>query len=209
MIGRREILAGGMSRAAFAPPATLAFDVLRDGTRIGRHALSFQGSGGMLSVAIAVDIVVTLGPVTLYRYTARGVETWRGDVFQSLDNSTDRNGKTVRLRAARTADGVAVDVEGAARVKFPAEAIPLTHWNILCTRRPLFNPEDGTNFDYRCEPRGTETIALADGSGLRAAHFAFVGKKGLEDWYDDRSVWAGLKTAGSDGSRIEYRRVAG
>jgi Family of unknown function (DUF6134) len=210
MLTRRALLLTSATAplSAWADPAApeLAFEVLRDGTRIGGHRISFTRDGGTLTAAIRVDITVTLGPITLYRYTHAVTEVWRDDVFQSLASETSDNGKPISLRAVRSATEVTIDAPGG-RTTWPSDAIPLTHWNILCTRRPLFNPEDGTPIGSRSEAKGRDTVTLADGRAVQASHFALVGKTALDDWYDDRNAWVALKTLGRDGSKIEYRRL--
>jgi hypothetical protein len=185
----------------------LAFEVLRNGGRIGEHRITFTRDGGALTASIQVDITVTLGPITLYRYTHAVTEVWRDDVFQTLSSETDDNGKKLSLRAMRGTNAVTIETLGGVRTTRPADTIPLTHWNILCTRRPLFNPEDGTDIGSRVETRGPDTVSLADGRTVPASHFSLVGKTNLDDWYDDQSAWVALRTLGRDGSSIEYRRL--
>ena len=59
--------------AAAAIPADdkLAYSVIRKGSTIGTHALTFERSSTGLIVRVAVDLVVKFGPVPVFRYTHR------------------------------------------------------------------------------------------------------------------------------------------
>ena len=211
MIARRGLVAGAAAmattRPALALPGELAFEVFRNGSRIGRHGIVFHQDHDTTEANVTVEIAVTLGPFILYRYTHKVHEIWHNETFQTLQSETDDGGTQYRVSATRTADGVVVDASGAARAVFVADAIPLTHWNNLCMERPLFNPQDGVAITSKVVPRGEEIVSLANGRGIRATHYSLVGKMALDDWYDTARLWAALKTLGADGSNIEYRRL--
>ncbi|MSP03527.1 MAG: hypothetical protein EXR07_21180 [Acetobacteraceae bacterium] len=211
MIGRRALLAGGAALTAVpanaALPPNLHFQVLRNGSPIGKHVIDFRQDGASQIATIAVDIVVRLGPIVLYRYELRASEAWRDGRFQTLECETNDNGTRISLKARLAADRVTVDVAGKPPVALAATAMPLTHWSHLCMERPLFNPEDGEAIDSRVVVRGEEMVPLADGRSVRATHYSLVGKVALDSWYDAARTWTSLSSIGTDGSRIEYRRA--
>jgi Family of unknown function (DUF6134) len=213
MIARRRLLAGGAALAAVTPataialPPELRFDVMRNGSKIGQHAITFRQDGDTILATVAVEIVVRLGPIPLFRYTHSVRETWRGGSFATLDSETNDDGKPFHVHAARTADGVVVESSAIPRAVLPPGAIPLTHWNVLCMERPLFNPQDGVRVDSRVIPHGEEMVALAGGTMVRATHYTLAGSVNLDDWYDSERLWTALRSAGTDGSAIEYRRA--
>jgi hypothetical protein len=91
VITRRGVLAGGgavvLARpagAAVPEAGRLAFRVFRNDSPLGTHSLVFQRRGEAVSVAIAVDYVVRIGPIPVFRYTLRGAENWRGDTLISV-----------------------------------------------------------------------------------------------------------------------------
>ncbi len=154
MIGRRDLLAGGAAMAAmagtgFAAPTDVHFEVIRKGGKIGQQSVTFQQRDGVLVATTAAEIVVRFGPIALFRYTHSVRETWRDGQFETLDSTTDDDGKPFKVHAERGAAGVTVEASTIARAVLPPETIPLTHWNILCMERPLFNPQDGTRIDSR------------------------------------------------------------
>jgi hypothetical protein len=209
MISRRGFLTGGAASltGAWTLPAELVFEVMRNGSPIGRHAIGFRQDGDTIAANITVEIAAGLGPIVLYRYKHTARETWRDGRFQSLESETNDDGTHYRVTATRTADNVAVDVAGAARTLFAAETIPLTHWNSLCMERPLFNPQDGVPITSRIVTHGQEMVPLANGGAVRATHYSLVGKVALDDWYDTVRLWIALRSVGRDGSNIEYRRL--
>jgi hypothetical protein len=210
MIPRRLVLIGGAALTAAAPISGTAvrFDVMRNDSLIGQHNVTFHADRDTLVANVAVEIVVRLGPVPLFRYTHTVRETWLGDRFLSLDSETNDDGKHFRVHAARITDQIVVETEASPRLSLTPETIPLTHWNRLCMTRPLFNPQDGVPVDSTVVERGQEMVPLADGKAVRATHYSLVGKVALEDWYDTAGQWTALRSVGRDGSRIEYRRVA-
>lgn len=210
MIARRALLATpllGWSPAQAAmgvpPEGRLAFRVLRRGSEIGTHALTFSQQGEKLTVRIAVDMAVGLGPVTLYRYRLRVTEIWEGDRFASLESEANDDGTAQRVTARRQGVGVHVaSIQG--EVRMPAEALPLTHWNMAVTRAPLFNPQTGLRMDLTATPRGMSTPPSAPAQSQPMRHFAFAGEASLEDWYDANGQWSGLRAVAKDGSIVTY-----
>jgi Family of unknown function (DUF6134) len=185
----------------------LCFNVMRNGGRIGQHSIGFRAEGGILIASISLEIMVRLGPIPLFRYSQKVSETWRDGGFLTFESETDENGKRHRVRATRTAENVIVESSTTGRKVFGPQAIPLTHWNVLCMERPLFNPQDGASVPARVEARGDEVVALADGGKVQATRYSLLTKPVLDNWYDGERVWTALRTSGTDGSTIEYRRA--
>jgi hypothetical protein len=214
MIGRRDLIASGTALAAMAPtvamalPQDLAFEVMRDGSRVGTHRIAFRQNGNDLVAANAVEIVVRLGPIALFRYTHSAREVWRDGQFQQLKSETNDDGKRLQVSIARDADKVVVDVPSQPRAIMPPDTIPLTHWNVLCMRNPLINPEDGVPITSRVVAHGDDMVASVGGRMISARHYSLVGKVALDDWYDVTPLWTALRTKAHDGSMVEYRRTA-
>jgi len=188
-------------------PADVRFEVFRNGSNIGQHVVTFRQEGDIVLASVTVEIAVRLGPIVLFRYTHSVRETWRDGQFVQLDSETNDNGKPFKVHAAHAGDHVIVETAASAKQTLPPETIPLTHWNMLCMRRPLFNPQDGVPIDSTIVPRGEEMVALADGQTVRATHYSLVGKVALDDWYSDTRQWTALRSIGTDGSTIDYRRA--
>lgn len=196
--------------AAVTPisPGRLRFDVFRNDSMIGQHVIDLTRDGEALRAAIDVRIVVAFGPITLYRYTHSVREEWRDGKFVRMESTTNDDGTNHSVRAERTADGIAVRTGSGTLTMMPLTTIPLTHWNYLCMSTPLFNPQTGDQVLAQVRPRGEESVALADGRAIRARRYSVSGDVVLDDWYDEANTLAAIRSIGSDGSTISYRRGA-
>ena len=189
----------------------LAFDVIREGERIGTHALRFTQSGGVLAVEITVALQVTLGPVTLFRYRHHALERWRDGVFVALETRTDDDGTPVWVQAARQPDGIRIAAARGPKIAppllLPAATLPLSHWNRAVTRSALFDPQDGVAMHETVAARGASPVTVA-GRSVDAERFDFAGQVTLSNWYDATDGWVALRATVKDGSVLEYHRTA-
>ncbi len=190
-----------------AGPDRVTFEVVREGSVIGSHELVFERSGTMLRAHIDCRLRIGFGPITLFRYRHQGVEIWQDGVFQSLETSTDHNGRALAVTARRTPRGIDIRTADGARLLAPAGALPLTHWNLACMRADLFNPQDGTLIAETATCAGPDRVALADGRDIAATRYDLKGAAPISDWYDGGGVWTGLRAKVKDGSVLHYRRV--
>jgi hypothetical protein len=217
-LSRRGVLAGGLAvvaaRAAIAGgipeapmPDTLKFKVMRNGSEIGTHTLSFSRSAGTLRVMIEAEFRVGFGPIRLFHYSHRGLEQWRDGQFQSLATETNDNGTRRQVRAVRGPDGILIKATGEPDVMAPSGALPLTHWAVAAMHAKLFNPETGKLLQETARPAGVGTVTLVDGTAIPVTGYALAGEAPIKDWYDSSNTWAALDALARDGSRIAYRRI--
>lgn len=197
VVGRRELLLGGVGLLApglaRAAPGKLAFQVFRNGTKIGEHRIAFGGGDDDRTVATDVDMVVKIGPVPVYRYKHTALEKWVGGKWSSIETTTNGNGKV--FRASGRAMGSYVQITGPkGAVRGPADAVPLSHWNQANFGKPLFNPQEGKMLKVTC-------------SKVAAGHWQIRGDAEIDDFYDASGAWVALRGKLEDGSRMEYRRL--
>ena len=183
----------GMARAALPPGRRLAFSISRNGAHIGEHQMTFAGEAAAPVVTTEVSMLVKLGPVPVYRYRHHAVERWSAGRFQSLETTTDSNGKPQTVSAHRGDTGLVIE-SARGRVIGPADAVPFTHWNPDAFADPLFNPQEGRMLKVQVARAG-------------AGHWAVRGEAEIDDYYDADGVWRALKGRLKDGSMIEYRRT--
>ncbi len=212
MVGSGALAAGAAPRGAPAavtsvPPGLLRFDVFRNDSLIGQHVINLTRDGAVLLASIDVRLVITLGPIALYRYTHTVREQWRDGLFERMESNTNDDGTIHDVRAERTPEGVVVRTGNGKRVVMSAAMIPLTHWNYLCMSVPLFNPQTGEQVRPQVLEHGEESVSLADGRAIRARRYSLTGDVALDDWYDEAHSWVALRTTGRDGSAIAYRRA--
>ena len=187
----------------------LAFAVWRNGTHIGRHRVTFESRGPVLTVGIEAEMLVKFGPLPVFNYHHQATETWRDGRFAALQSHTVTNGKREAISASRTAGGVGVVRDGGrAPVEASADARPLTHWNPAVLEGPLFNPQTGALVHVRVLRVPAQPLRLAGGRLASSTRYDLHGDAEVVDWYDEGGAWAALKAKAPDGSLIDYRREA-
>lgn len=217
MIDRRKMLAGSAlfaaapfgARAALpVPPGDrIGFDVMRKGSRLGTHVLTFtRGADGPV-VHVAIDLVYKVMGVTLYRYAHRTVETWAGDRIVAFQTTGDNNGQKFAVTGRRVPDGIVVEGTTVPRYVAPADAMPATHWNRRELDGPLIDTQSGKLARPAVTAGGIDTIPAAGGRSLSGRHFALSGAVDLDIWYDDRLGWVGLSLT-KGGAPVRYERQA-
>ena len=199
LIGRRELILGGAGLvmapgAAFAAlPNKLAFQVFRNGTKVGEHQVVFTGDDALRTATTDVAMTVKIGPVPVYKYKHQAIEKWADGKWVSAEATTNDNGK-LKKTVAKAMPGY-VQINGpAGAVRGPADALPLSHWNQGNFGKPLFNQQEGKLLKVTCTKVG-------------AGHWAIRGETEIDDWYDGSGNWQALKGKLDDGSSMEYRRA--
>lgn len=211
-LGRRAMLAGGA--ALLAAPAwagmpdsrRIAFDVVRNGSRIGGHVLTFSPSGNRLDVGIAVDIEVKMMSLVLYRYSLRGRERWEDGILVEASAETQDGSDKAFMRAVRRDGRLQVEGSHGKPYTAPEGSLVASHWNPAQMKAPMINVQDGELLDFKVASRGTEGIEVR-GRRIDATHYGLTGPGTLDLWYDQRQVWSQLRSVVRDGSTVEYRAV--
>lgn len=198
IVGRRELILGGASLAmapglALAAPGRIAFQVFRNGTKVGEHQLVFSGDDENRVITTNVAMTVKVGPVPVYKYKHTAVEKWAGGKWASIDTTTDGNGKVTKASARAMGSYVAITGPGGAQ-RGPADAMPLSHWNPASFGKPLFNQQEGKMLKVRC-------------TQVAPGHWSVRGEAEIDDFYDASGVWVALKGKLEDGSKMEYKRI--
>ncbi len=200
---RAALLLPGALLAAIparAAPAPIGFRLIRNGTAVGTHQVTFRDlEGGVLEARSLVQVAVTLVGITVYRYRHETVESWRGERLVALTSRMDRNG-TAGFCEARAEGGQLLLRGTAGEARLPATAAPLTWWRraTLAVDGPLFDPRQGMVVAPQL------TRSALPGGGLRVV---LVGGEGADIAYDGAGTWVGFATTGEDGSAVRYERA--
>ncbi len=189
------------------PGKSLGFDVMRKGSKIGTHVLTFDQNGDNLTVNVDVELKVGLGPIVLFRYKHHASEVWKGGQLVSLDTETNDDGTPHKVTGRATDAGFKVEGSKAKPYIAPADALPATHWNRKMLDGPWINTQDGRLLRPKITPMGPDMIPVASGAKIPAQHFALSGDAVLDTYYDGTPNWVGLNFKAGDGSLILYERV--
>jgi hypothetical protein len=216
MTGRRPFLAGLVLApgALMAAPLTaaipesgrLTFRVLRNDSDIGTHTLAFTMEGEAVRVEIAIELAVRVLGIPLFRYSHRNTERWTGERLLLIDSSTDRNGRSYRVQARASGEGITVEGTEGGRYVAPGDAASTSYWHARFLRTQKIDTQGGRLLGTTIEDLGEEMIPIG-GRSAAARRFRVSGDLTLDIWYDRAGAWSGLLFAGEDGSTIRYVRT--
>lgn len=190
-----------MPAALPVPPAgQIAFKVLRNGTPIGEHHLSFTQNGEDLAVAINVALAVKFAGITVFTYALAATERWSNGVFQSLESKVNDNGTQLEVQASPTTGGYLVHginhsdpSQSLAPYVDPPNTMPLTYWNKAFLQAMILNIQTAHSYPAIVTSPGWNKLPTADGGTITAQRFDVTGKLNLSVWYDQNDQWAGLE----------------
>lgn len=177
------------------PGGEIAFKVLRNGSPIGEHHLTFTRNGDDLRVEINVALAVTLAGITIFRYAGKAVECWSGGVFQTLDSYVNHNGTQLEVHAQPIQGGYAIQSTKAGNYDYTGQPpmLPMTYWNKAMLNAMILNVETGRHYPAIVNSPGWNYLPTAEGGTLLAQRFDITGKLHLSLWYDQYNQWAGME----------------
>ncbi|WP_298639701.1 DUF6134 family protein [uncultured Tistrella sp.] len=197
----------GRALAAAAPgTGELAFDVFRGDAPMGRHVLRFTPEAdGRLTVSVEIDLAVSFGPITVYRYTHRNTESWAGGRLVAIRTCTDDDGTAYAVDGR--AEGDSFVVEGAdGRVEAPADVIPTSYWHPETPARLRWlDTQRGRLLGVAVTDRGTVERPAPDGGSIAARAYDVTGDLTMTLWYRAAEPrWLGVAFDGR-GREVRYR----
>jgi hypothetical protein len=196
MIARRSLPFLVAAAPAFAQgQGDYRWRVMRNGTAIGTHNVSFTERGGE-RITVSENLVTprVMG-VVVYRYEHRLTEVTRGGRFVSVRSSLNRNGTITEVEAQAGAGGVTLrGPEGA--LNLPPQAAPLAWWEPqrFGGSVPLFGTTTGKPLDLRWTRE-------AVGGGVR---WRTAGEIEAVLEFDAAGRWTAYQVKGDDGSTVIY-----
>jgi hypothetical protein len=214
----------GMASPAIAQeaayPPVVTFAVFRNGENIGRHVITFEHKGSERVVTVDVDITVRALGVAAYRYAHHANEVWVGEQLQSMQSTTDDNGRRYSVSAQRVGANLKVEhtstgpVASAAydgfqapdvsRETLPASMIPTSQWNFRQVKQStLLNSQYGTPAHVTIVPGPRELVKTSKRS-VEATRYTCNGDLRMHLWFDDQGRWVKGTFPAFDGSTVEY-----
>ncbi len=184
----------------------LAFDVWRDGDKVGEHHVAFQRDGEELRVQTDFGIEIKVLFIKAYSFTYSSNAVWHNGQLKSLWAMTDDDGdrREVRVEADEEAGTLRLH-DGQYWNSVPSGTFPTNHWHAgVLHQNTVINTLTGEASDVRIIRLGEEMIETADGT-LSATRYVYSGDIDTEVWYDDWGRWVKMRFRAKDGSTIEYR----
>ena len=196
---------GGLvvAAAAYTPPETMRFAIMRNGEQIGTHAIEINRAGPETNVRITTDLAVKVLFVTAYRLQYSATERWVNGQLVAFNSTTDNNGVRHKVSATRSASGLEVEADGKTS-RVDQNVLPASLWNAeLMRRKAAMDPQDGQIDPISVTDEGMEELNLGART-LKAHHYEIKGRYTQDVWYDERGRLMQVKLIGSDGSVISY-----
>ena len=188
-------MAGPAMATDFAPQSgsVIAFDVMRGDSPMGTHTITFERDGDRLVATTDVDLRVSFGPVTFFRYEHEAREVWMGDRLVSFTSETFKDGNDLEVEAERDGDELAIDgmtsEEEPVSLTLPASLALSSHWRGYDpTASVIFNTETGQEMEVEIEELGTESITVM-GREIEATRIRMAGSLTVDLWYGPDGEW--------------------
>ena len=196
---------GSYAAASLGSTEGIAFEVLRNGSPIGSHTISFEQQDDQLIVDIEIGLEVKLAFFTLFDYQHRNREVWENGRLVSIDTQTDNNGELHQVSGRAMGDGFLVTGKDE-QILLPGDVIPTSYWN-PATRgaETLLNTQNGELIDVKVTPKYTQTVEMPWGESKGQLH-RISGELEVDLWYDPAGCLLKMSfKAPGDGSTIDYR----
>lgn len=182
----------------------ITFDVLREGSKVGHHTVTFaRASEEELTVTARFDLTVTFLTIPLYEFRYRSTAIWRDGRLTDLVATIDDDGEKTTVRALTK--GGTLSISGAnGPAEWSVPLYPTNHWNAgVLSQSHVLNTLNGDISRVRIESQGRERIQ-AEGQWVEATRYQYSGDIDTTVWYDDRGRWVKMRFPAKSGSIIEY-----
>ncbi|WP_027135064.1 DUF6134 family protein [Geminicoccus roseus] len=184
----------------------ITFKVVRKGTDVGRHAISFKPDGDRVTVTNAIDIRVKLAFITVGSFKQDAVDVWQGDNLirckSRIVDSGDISDVTME------ADGDQLVVQGPkGRVRVPLGTMTdISFWNQNIVHQSILLDTQTTDLIDTTTTGGVEEMVdLGDGREVPGIRYEMTGSLGRSGqiWYnkDGRFLRTSFTTRGE---KFEY-----
>lgn len=204
-------------------PSTALYAIYRNGQQVGWHRLRFDQQGDLRTVYIDCEVAIKALGMVVYRFSHRGRETWHGERLQSLQASTDDDGRRFTVSAEQQGGSLAVERSSpgsqattvalmdpgqapakATRELMPAGTLPTSQWNIRQVgQSALLDTQHGKLIHVHVAPRGRELVRTGT-RNVPADRYSYSGGLRMDQWFDENGRWVKGTFVAFDRSTIEY-----
>ena len=183
---------------------SIAFEVIRNGEKIGTHKVYFERGGEGWKVRSIANMEIRFLAFFSYQYKYESEGFWMNGELEALSVNVNDDGKHFEMLATRSGTKMKVKFQDKAYTT-SAPIIPTNHWNPhVLGRKRVLNTLTGKVNKVTLVAKGQEIISSESGD-IAANRYVYTGD--LEDtevWYDDTGRWVKLRFLGRDGTPVEY-----
>jgi len=190
------------------PPASETnawrFRVWLDDKEIGYHNFYLVENGDISQLHSEAEFEYKLLFVKLYEYEHENRETWKGDCLQSIESSTDANGKPYSVSGhARTGEFELAGSKGTETL--PECVMSFAYWNPAFLKQDyLINTQDGEYLDVEISEPVLEQREVR-GELLPSWRYSLeAGPLKLDLWYSTNDEWLALESEARGGRTLRY-----
>jgi len=196
--GRRSLAAAAMLGLGAAPagaqpalPGNLVFRVLRNGTEIGTHRVSFSAAaGGRVMVQTRIELAMKLAFITAFRYRQEADELWQGDRVVWVKCRTDDDGDVTEVSGALNGSRFRLTGPAGIVTTRPDVFTSNSLWNArVVDHRALIDLQRGDEVDLAVRRVGEARVRAA-AAEVTAEHYQIETARILADlWHDTTGRW--------------------
>ena len=147
--------------AAMAERDSYRFEVFLDEKPIGSHVFDLTVADGELAVESRADFDVRVFLVPVYAYRHVNRETWRDGCLQSIESSTDANGRDFAVNGSRGDGGYRIEtLDGESSLAVDCLR-SFAYWDAsFVDQQRLVNSQDGEVVPVRVDRLPPETLTV-------------------------------------------------
>jgi len=207
----RTVLLGFILAAGFAVPASAdgctpsdnfvsenTYEVLRKGKPIGKHVISFYGTGDAMKVIAKTKMKVEVLFLTAFKYTYNSTEVYCGGTLESVSTNINNNGDKFSTRTLKNdADYVSETVDDGDILLSPPFHTS-NHWDASVTNTTgILNTATGK----------VDVVTFSQTAPGDILTYAVRGDIDYDTRYVRSGQWIGMEFEHPKGGLIEFRCI--
>ena len=192
----------------------LEYELFRNNKLIGYHKYNFKRNEGNLTIDNEVNFKITKLGVDLYKYYAKGVETYKNGIFSGFNSKTNQNKKEKYVNITIDPIDKSLVIDGSSfKGKVDKNTIIGTWWNHeIVQKKSQISAVSGRIIEQKVEFLGKEQVTFGDKT-YKTLKFNFSStdpslskdkKLNIDIWYEEETfLW--VKAAFDKTGYWEYR----
>ena len=192
----------------------LEYELFRNNKLIGYHKYNFKRDKDNLTIDNEVSFKITKLGVDLYKYYAKGIETYKNGIFSGFNSETNQNKKEKYVNITIDPKDNNLVIDGSSfKGKVDKDLIIGTWWNHeIVQRKAQISAVSGRIIEQKVEFKGKEEVKIGD-KVYKTLRFNFSSsdpslskdkKLNTDIWYEEGTyLW--VKAAFDKTGYWEYR----